>query len=119
MQPSLSWTKHLTFRTEQWAPRHIGTTGFADEWQITVAENKAALQAKADEIEELLAKHNVSGEVCIPANYPRLVADVAARHAMLCDMVDDDVRKMPETLFQQTLRSRGNARGDPPCAWHV
>lgn len=81
-----------------------GTIAIPDDWQISVAEHKAALQKKADEVEVLLGKHDVSGEVCILASEPSLLADAVARHAMVCDMaiVADDLRK-PDTLFKQVI----------------
>lgn len=81
-----------------------GTTVVPQEWQVALADNKAALRAKADEIEALLGQHDVSGEVCILASDPSLVAEAVARHAMLCDMVivAEDLRE-PDTLFKKVV----------------
>lgn len=81
-----------------------GTTVVPEEWQNAIAENKAALQTKSDEIETLLAQHDVSGEVCILARERSQIADAVSRHAMICDMaiVADDLRT-PDTLFRQVV----------------
>lgn len=81
-----------------------GTIAVPEEWQSSVAESKAALETKADEIEALLAQHDVSGEVCILACDPPSVDESVARHAMLCDIaiVADGLRQA-ETTFKQTL----------------
>ena len=82
-----------------------GTVVIPEEWQKAVGRNKAALQEKADAIEELLGQHNVSGEVRILATEPAQVAEQVARHAMVCDraIVTDDLRDVSDTAFRNVV----------------
>lgn len=79
-----------------------GTTVVPPEWQEEIRANEAALKAKADEVERLLAQHDVSGEVTTLACETAQVAAAIARAAMVCDMamIGDDLRE-PATLFRQ------------------
>ena len=79
-----------------------GMADFPPEWQENVAVRKEALKAKGDEIEQLLQKHDVSGEVCTIACELAYVAENVARRAMLCDMafITSDLRES-DALFQQ------------------
>jgi len=81
-----------------------GMTDIPPEWQEELLANKAALNAKAEEIKNLLLQHDVSGEVTTEACEPSQVADTIARRAMLCDMalISDDLRD-PDTLFRQVV----------------
>ncbi len=81
-----------------------GTTDVPLDWQSDVAEKKAAVEARAKEVEALLQQHGVSGEVSAAACEPPKVAELVARHAMLCDLVlvGHDLRQR-ETLFQQSV----------------
>lgn len=81
-----------------------GTADVPVEWQEDVAAYKAALQARADEVETVLQQHDVSGEVSTIICEPSSVADAIARRAMLCDMaiISEDLRE-PEMLFKQVV----------------
>ena len=81
-----------------------GAIDLSPEWQEAVLANKAKLKAKADEIEQLLQHHDVSGDVTTVSCEPSQVADAVARRALLCDMaiVSDDLRQ-PDSLFRQVV----------------
>jgi nucleotide-binding universal stress UspA family protein len=81
-----------------------GGTNIPPEWEDALSETKAALKAKQDEIETLLAQHDVQGGVAVVATEPAQIADAIARRAMLCDIavVSDDLR-VPATLFRQVV----------------
>lgn len=80
------------------------STDISPEWYEDISACKAALKAKAKEVEALLQQHDVSGEVSTIACDPSAVADAIARRAMLCDMalVSDDLRA-PDTMFRQIV----------------
>ncbi len=81
-----------------------GATNIPPEWHEAVAANAAALKATAEELEELLQQHDVSGEVSTVSCEPSRVADAVARRAMLCDIaiIADELRE-PDTLFRQAV----------------
>jgi nucleotide-binding universal stress UspA family protein len=72
------------------------------EWHDQITAGKAALEEKANEVETLLAQHDVSDDVSTIACDPAVAADSIARHAMLCDMtwISEDLRAA-EPLFRQ------------------
>ncbi|MFX0546344.1 universal stress protein [Roseovarius sp. S1116L3] len=81
-----------------------GTSDIPISWQEEMAAHKDAMKAKEDEMEALLAQHDVSGDVTGISCEPAMVADAVGRRAMLCDMmlVTEDLRK-PDTLFRQVV----------------
>jgi nucleotide-binding universal stress UspA family protein len=81
-----------------------GATVVPDEWQEAISDNKRDLEAKAEEVQNLLKQHDVSGEVGIISTEPSLLADAIAQRAMLCDMalIGDDLRAS-DTQFQQIV----------------
>lgn len=78
--------------------------GFPVEWQEAVVASNQAIKDKADEIEQLLQQHDVSGDVTHVNCEPSRVADAVAQRAMLCDMamVCDDLRT-PHNIFRQVV----------------
>ena len=81
-----------------------GMPDIPPQWQEELQANKAALKEKADEVENLLQQHDVSGDVATIAGELSMVADIVARRAMLCDfaLVSDDMRNH-DTLFRQVV----------------
>lgn len=81
-----------------------GMTDVPPDWQKDMSENKAALQAKVDEIEGLLEQHGVSGEVATVASDPEQVANAISKRAMFCDLalISEDLRDT-DALFKQTV----------------
>jgi len=81
-----------------------GITDVPKSWQDDMAENKAVLKAKVDEIEGLLEQHGVSGDVVTVASDPTLVADAIAQRALFCDfaMISEDLRETTD-LFNQAI----------------
>ncbi|OAN76430.1 hypothetical protein A8B78_02795 [Jannaschia sp. EhC01] len=79
-----------------------GTTVIPPEWQDEITANEAALKEKADQVEQLLARHDVSGEVTTLACEVGQVSAAIARAAMVCDMavIGDDLRE-PTPFFRQ------------------
>lgn len=73
-------------------------------WQQDVEAQRAAMKEKADEIEQLLLHHDVSGEVTAIAGDPSVVADAIGRRAMLCDMalIGEELRDLGP-LFRQVV----------------
>jgi len=76
------------------------------DWQEEMDNQRESLKAKEQEIETLLAQHDISGEVAVKACEPSLVADVVAQHAMLCDvvLVGEDLRSS-EALYHKIVHS--------------
>ncbi|MFX0543061.1 universal stress protein [Roseovarius sp. S4756] len=81
-----------------------GTSDIPISWQEEMTTYKAAMKAREDEMEGLLAQHDVSGDVTSVSCEPAMVADAVGRRAMLCDLmlVTEDLRK-PDTLFRQVV----------------
>lgn len=81
-----------------------GMTSVPDEWQTELAENKAALNAKVDEIEVLLTQHDVAGDVSTIASDPAHIATAVSQRAMFCDLVliSEDLREVNE-LFKDVV----------------
>jgi len=75
-----------------------------EEWQQAVSEEGAALKAKAEAVEKVLALHDVSGDVTTICCEPALIPDAVARRAMLCDLaiVTRDLRETPDIFRQVT-----------------
>lgn len=103
-------------------PPYTGTD-IPPEWREDVARNNAALNAKKKEIETLLSQHNVSGGVTAFSTDPSNIAEIVARHALLCDVVviGEDLRASKSllrhvahgVLFQSPL---GLVLNDPDAA---
>ncbi|MEP2922137.1 universal stress protein [Sulfitobacter sp.] len=81
-----------------------GGAVFPDEWQEAVISGTQTIKQKAQEIEQLLQKHDVSGDVTHVNCEPARISDAVARRAMLCDMamVCDDLRE-PQSMFRQVV----------------
>ncbi len=81
-----------------------GMTSVPDDWQTELADNKAALHAKVDEIEALLTQHDVSGDVSTIASDPSQIANAISQRAMFCDLVlvSEDLRDAND-LFKQVV----------------
>lgn len=81
-----------------------GSTEVPPEWHAAMSEAKTALKAKQDEIEAMLAEHDVLGEVAVVVTEHAQIASAIARRAMLCDIaiVSDDLR-VSAPLFRQVL----------------
>lgn len=63
-----------------------GAVYIPDDWQDVVNAVNAGLQDKMDEVEALLKKQGVSGDVKIVSCEPPLIADAVADRAKLCDL---------------------------------
>ena len=85
------------------APKY-GGADIPPEWLEALSRINAALKAKQEEIETLLQKHDVSGEVAVVATERSQISDAIGRRAMLCDLalISDDLR-VPDTLFGQVV----------------
>lgn len=81
-----------------------GMTDVPLDWQNEMAESKAAMRAKVDEIEVLLAQHGVSGDVATVASDASQVASAISQRAMFCDLVliSEDLRDSND-LFKQAV----------------
>ena len=67
------------------APKY-GGADIPPEWLEALSRINAALKAKQEEIETLLQKHDVSGEVAVVATERSQISDAIGRRAMLCDL---------------------------------
>ncbi|MFY0691065.1 MAG: universal stress protein [Paracoccaceae bacterium] len=78
----------------------------SDEWQEMFHTERAKLETRAQEIEALLARENVSGDVSTVCREPALIPDAVARRALLCDVaiVTDDLRSEGEA-FRQSVHA--------------
>ena len=74
------------------------------DWQEEMTGQKKAIAAKEEEIEALLAEHDVSGEVMTVVCEPAMVSEAVGRRAMMCDMalVGDDLRAS-EALYSKVV----------------
>ena len=81
-----------------------GMTDVPPNWQEDLTENKAVLEEKVTEIEAMLGRHGVAGEVATVASDPAMVATAIAQRALYCDvaLVSNDLRQS-SNLFKQVL----------------
>ncbi|NNK78737.1 MAG: universal stress protein [Litoreibacter sp.] len=102
---------HLAFLVVGLAPLYplyaYGATPYSpavvsDEWQEMFQSERAKLETRAQEIEDLLKRENVSGDVSTVCREPALIPDAVARRALLCDMaiVTGDLRGETEAFRQ-------------------
>jgi nucleotide-binding universal stress UspA family protein len=75
------------FPVSAYSASPYGAVAFDDTWQIKYAEGRKKMIAKSEEIEALLATHNVSGDVAMAYGETRLIEDTIARRACLCNLV--------------------------------
>lgn len=81
-----------------------GGVNIPDNWAETVEDAHAAHRARAEEIEKLFAKANVSADIqpilCVPAEVRRQVA----RRARVCDMalIAESLRETPD-MFREAV----------------
>lgn len=74
------------------------------DWQEAVNAAKRDLDAKREELEELLRTEGVSGDVTVVSCEPPLITDAVAERAKLCDMaqIADDLRE-DKLVFRNAL----------------
>ncbi|EPX80121.1 universal stress protein [Litoreibacter arenae] len=77
-----------------------GTPVVPDAWQEAVQQTGADLKAKLDEVEDMLAKEGLSGDVNSACAEPVGLADLVAWRANLCDLclISNDLRDDPYTF---------------------